>query len=861
MAQYTVKDNASGKTITFAWEGEQPPTSDDMADVFKAAGVMPTSKYEGDKSGRKVSDMEAEFIAKTQAKTPMEKLKVNVADAGRAAMPYVRPVLEGGGATLGGIMGTAGGAAAGLGVGSIPGGVAGGVAGASLGYAGGAKLSDLIETGLDANSRPQPQSVTGQLTQSLSDLGAGAMYDMGGQAAGKAIGEGVKAAGKYISKSPLVDLAKERAKRVFTANADLTAQEAANAAKGTDLTNRLGVKLTPAQMTGKPALQSMEQGLATADPEFAATLNAQDAAAKQAALDRIQQATGKGKPLPVTQDLQTTGANTVDTINSALEPVKAAEREAWSKVPNYPLPSHNFDEAAATLRKTPMDKDTETAVYNILDFAERMPKTTEGMQSIERTINGKMFAPNADPNVKRVLGQLKQSLSDDFATMGAAADAGDIALHNGKVVYPSKIQEEIAALEQSLKSAQGQGATLPEQNKHLFEYLAGKGETVMQNNGITPAQYQKSLQDRLTYLQNKGQALDYKPPVNGANQQVIDNLQAGIDAKKAVLTDLQPAEDVATAYRAAKDISKERFDQFGGNVEKVLKPGGKIADENINRQFYTPSQTAQLIKAVGKPAAKEQMKPFVMADMLKTAAPDGVNFNVQSGINYIQKNRAQLEQLGLVKEAQQVLKDQIPNELERILAKRAPDVNGSQFFTSQDMRGILQKYGNTIKQLYGINAVQSLRDYNQLMGMIERKNMVSRGGNSNTADKLQNLSNMMIEEAKGPAKQISDGLIKAIAGGAVGGGGIGAIGGHITTSGVAIGATLNAARQAIKNGQGIIAQTYVKILKDATLNPQLAKDLMNLQRTGKIPDTLQTIIDNHLITGTIATSSNASNPQ
>lgn len=37
MAQYTVKDTQTGKTVTFQWDGEAPPTDADMSDVFKAA--------------------------------------------------------------------------------------------------------------------------------------------------------------------------------------------------------------------------------------------------------------------------------------------------------------------------------------------------------------------------------------------------------------------------------------------------------------------------------------------------------------------------------------------------------------------------------------------------------------------------------------------------------------------------------------------------------------------------------------------------------------------------------------------------------------------------------------------------------
>jgi len=128
-------------------------------------------------------------IDSQQAKTPIEKAKVIAADAGRAAMPYVRPILEGGGAMLGGIAGAPA-APASMGLSSV--------GGAALGYAGGAKLADLAETALGVNSRPQPQSVGGQMVQSLSDLSTGAMYDMGGQAAVPVLSTLAKGVGKVV---------------------------------------------------------------------------------------------------------------------------------------------------------------------------------------------------------------------------------------------------------------------------------------------------------------------------------------------------------------------------------------------------------------------------------------------------------------------------------------------------------------------------------------------------------------------------------------------------------------------------------------------------------------------------------------
>lgn len=754
----------------------------------------------------------------------------------KKAADFLRPTLEAGGTMIGEAIGlpfspvTAGA--------SIP--TMGG-----LGYASGSGLADVIE------GKPTTLAEMG------SDWKTGAEAVMGGRLVGAGIGAGIRKAPAALAaiKAPLQNRAQGQARETLSSLGGLSAQEAKNVAQGQSLTSKLGVKLTPAQMSGKPSLSAMEQGLATADPEFAGALTAQDTSAKQVALSRIRQSTGKGKPLPAAPDLATTGQSITKKLDDTLTPIKAAERELWAKVPDYPIPSNNFDEAANAIRRTPMEADTEAAVNKIIDFAARMPKTTQGMQSIERTIGEKMAG--GDPNVRRILGDLKKAIGADFKAMGDAADAGDIAIFEGKVVNPAKLRAERDTM---LKRISEETA-LADASPDIPTITAA-----LRDAGDPPNQWMKQVNET---AQQYSQRLvtRYNAKIGATTPTLSAEPPAGVVAAKeriasidAILEGSTPAEDVATAYNAAKDFSRtQKFDRFGkGAVSRVLQKGNeasglRTADENVGRQFFTPSGSVGLVKAlgggeVGKSAAKVQMKPFVMADMLKAAAPDGVNYNVQSGINYIQKNRAVLERLGLVEDARAVLKDQIPAEMERILAKRAPDAaTGLQFFTAQDMRGILQKYGNTIKQLYGTETLTAFRDYNQLMGMIERKNVVPRGGNSNTAEKAMNVANLMIKESVGPAKKLTDGLVVAIAKGATSGGGVGYLSGGNSTTGAGLGAAIMAGRQMLANADSQVAKAFVKILQDAILNPQVAKDVMILQRTGKVPASLQAVIDRNLL--------------
>jgi hypothetical protein len=670
---------------------------------------------------------------------------------------FVRPTLEG----LGTIAGETLGAPF-----AIPSGGTSLAALGGLGFAAGSGVADVIEG--------KPTSFKDMVT----DVRDGATAVTGGRLVGSAVGAAIRKAPAVISavKSPVQTRASGRASQTLSSLNELSPQEAANAANAQALANKLGVKLTPAQMSGKPSLSAMEQGLATADPEFAGVLNAQDSATKQAALDGIRRSVGKGKPLPATQDLATTGQNIADTIGDASLPAKKAVSDMYDAIPNNALPTKN---TASTI------KELESS-----------------------------FRPgDEDVFPSRAITRIKEALQ------GPKPKAGG----HGKPADPV--------------------------------VLDAYGQPMRESVDTTKSQV--GFQDLHSLRKDIGRQIQDASSGANPNRELAMKLRK---IKDAIDADIEAGMGKDNGYVAAKDAFKEYANKYrSGAVNKVLTKGNeasglRTADENIARQFYTPSGSNGLIKAVGLAAAKDQMRPFVIADMLKAAAPDGVNYNVQTGVNYIQKNRAVLERFRLVDEARQVLKDQFPVEMERTLAKRAPDpVTGAQFFSSQDMRSLLQKHGNTIKQLYGAETLESFRDYNRLMSMIERKNVVPRGGNSNTAEKAMNMANLMVKESVGPARKLTDGLLMAIVKGGTLGGGATMAAGNLSPEVAAIGATLNGARQLLQNADSQVAKAFVKILQDATVNPQVARDLMRIQRTGKVPPSLQAVIDKNMLGATAAT--------
>ena len=113
----------------------------------------------------------------------------------QAARPYVAPLVEAGGTILGGLTGTAAGALGSPTVIINP--ATGAVLGSSLGYGiakEGLELADV------AMGMKQPRQGMEQVTAPLANVAEGAVYEVGGQALGKAVGAAYKPTVNYLSR-------------------------------------------------------------------------------------------------------------------------------------------------------------------------------------------------------------------------------------------------------------------------------------------------------------------------------------------------------------------------------------------------------------------------------------------------------------------------------------------------------------------------------------------------------------------------------------------------------------------------------------------------------------------------------------
>jgi len=726
------------------------------------ANNIDVSKVKWDTEPIDVSKVKGDAPQRTGQATPQAEFRQGPSKTAQTLSSIARPVLTGLGAGLGGVAGAALTPEL-LGVGAVP--------GAGLGYATGNKIADAIDRGLGV-SRGAPDLKSATLS-TLKDLGTGVMMEMGGQLGGKLINSGVAALARRGGAPYSAGASRVKAGNVLeNVYGNPTVRETSNAAKVAKIRKRTGVRqpLTTAQQTGSTKAAAFEQSMA-AKSDLMESLSTQDTGARETALNGVKRSLGQGRPLPGASDPQAVGANISGSINSALEPVKAAEKVIWGEVPSYPMPNIGLQSAISKVASEPYEKPVQDAIDNTLAYIKQIPKNTEGMRAIDRTLSNNISKAlrSGDNNLARVYQNMKAGVSSDFRAMSDAINAGDVALHNGTVVFPSRLRAELAEVNTSLASRQV-----------------------------------------------------------GASQPGL--LQRKAEIEGILNSNLQPADDIAGAYRAAKDFSRQKFERFDrGATSKVLAKGNEIEGqrlpyEQIPSRFYNPSGASDLVRAVGQKQAAEQMRPHVINDLLAKTAPNG-EMSVIQAERYLKKNIHTLRKLGLEAEVQGIVKGQIPKEFERMLAtKRVDRLTDNPYFTTQEAGKLLREYAPIIKKYYGNDAVQSLRDYHGLMKALSRNKSVTYSGGSNTWEKFVNTPEEMIPVGRKVTSAVLNVMATALGagGGAVVSGATGAItGAAVVGSGRAIAGALS---------ENAKLQT-AKLLRDAIVDPAKAKALMQIARS------------------------------
>jgi len=731
-----------------------------------------------------------------------------------------------GGSIVGGGSGAlAGTAVAGPGPGTAAGAMTGRTAGSGVGYELGDIAYDLI------TGEPHEWEKSGEHIQT------GMAYGLGGELLNEAV---INPAFKYAKKGY------DKLKGVFTGKTaqiragealskvegGLSEQELANRERAQKLEEKLGVQLTPAQRTGNVEQAMLEQGAAT-DPKVAQFLSQLESNARNEAQGRFLATLSKPKPLPGGQSAEVTGEVMHKTLQTGLKNVQKIENQVWSGLEDYPIPFENGNAAIREVKSIPLDEETRNAVDSAVKFIDSTPKTTKGLRAIEETLNSDITSAYkaGKSKVANRLRVIRDGLRTDYDAMGAAAQSGDIALHEGELVYPSKVQGQIEKIDREIA---GEAAKKPVPDMQAVESaLREKGVPTMRQVGEDEAAHTKRLVK--DYRKAIGKDVPTKP---GANDALVNKLTTDKAQLQDKLANLEPAQDIGEKIAEAKKFSKEqKFDRFQkGVTKKVLAfgdeyGGQKIPYEKIPQMYANSWGWKDLVRATGSEArARELMKPYVVDDLIAKATNSQGNFTTSKALDYLKAKRVFLKNSGLDSEVKEIIKGQFPEEINRTLAvKRADKLTEKPYFTLQEAKSMLQRYGSTMRELYGKESVEALRDYHNLMQALSRNKNVAYSGGPTTAEKLISSQAPIMTAGERIRQRIGDAIATAI--------GIGTGGAIHGTAGAMIGGVAVAGGKAVMEGMSeSVAQKTSQFMRDAMFDPRKAEGLMEIARTARVED-------------------------
>jgi|GEM_PF-4341358 len=374
---------------------------------------------------------------------------------------YARPTLQAIGATGGAILG--GGAGLATGPGAPVAAPMGAVAGGGLGFAIGDDIADLLDQFMGLR---EPQAIEVELGEAAKNILTGATYEMGGQAAGVALG----AAGGYLAEKARKALPAIAGKAVRRKAGEVLAAEttqgplvAKNMEEAWALEEAIpGLKFSRGQLTDDPAIIKFERAAARAPGDVAEKQLGQKAANTKAIRDFITAKKGPGTLEDVTGALggqELSGSVRVAAAERALQteaaglaggqsPVavgaairgeamagekaaRAAAGELFEAVPEATIDASNLAKRTAELQ-TPYSKfEAEGNVPPIFGKMSEVIEESGGMLSVDdlqglRSELGEQLrdARGAAPPNNRLISRLTQARGAvDEALSGEGAGA------------------------------------------------------------------------------------------------------------------------------------------------------------------------------------------------------------------------------------------------------------------------------------------------------------------------------------------------------------------------------------------------------------------------------------------------------
>jgi hypothetical protein len=540
----------------------------------------------------------------------------------KASMPYVRPVLEGGGAAIGSIAGAAAGAP------TLVGAPIGGVAGAATGYASGKYLADALEGA--------PQSAP----QTLADLGTGAMYEMGGQAVGPALGlagkgvrtladtRPVKAITTPIGKvkdavsrntPPVTEQGiRSKAAEIIKENTGQGAVYEKNAADAAKL-NVPGYKPSLGEARNDPGLIKLQRNIER-QPGTAGNIIMEQKGANQAAVKDYLE-----------NEFQ--GTESIDDVVTALNRRKA-EIEATTG-------QAEAGAAAARSALNPADKQTiGRGVVEGIDEAATPAKKKVG-ELYENLPNDKLPTKNTAAAIKELKSGFRPGDED---------------------VFPSRA---IARVEEAL---QGPRPAMGGHGKPADPVILGADGRPLRAQ-VDPTKEQVGFQDLHSLRKDLGRQIQDASSGANPNRELAMKLK---QIKAAVDADIEAGMGGGVAYREARDAFTEYAAKYRtGEVAKITQRGNQasglnIPDAQIAQRVFSPDGADDFIRAVGKEKAATHADQYAAQDLLSKASPMTGEIPAKAVAAWLQKNMTVLRKYGISGKYGTVAKAQAMAEAARV---------------------------------------------------------------------------------------------------------------------------------------------------------------------------------------------------
>ncbi|MCR4307648.1 MAG: hypothetical protein NUV80_03735 [Candidatus Berkelbacteria bacterium] len=612
----------------------------------------------------------------------------------RASSSARRLALEAGGATAGALLAAP--------VDIVTGNPAPSIAAGGLGYAAGKLAADYLD---ELAGDKQVPSFLERTAQTGKDFNIGALLQGGGEAASNAINFAYKWA-KGLGKMGVVVSGEDilmRAKQILQTN---TSKAPVNTSTAEKLAADIpGYKPSYAEMTADPDLIRLQQGLARqpggmgvevthrqANREALSNYLKNNFPGGQTIDDAIAQInknkagieslTGQAKAVANVKlsnlssaTPQSAGKGVFEKIKESMQPVLEEEKRLWSQVEDLPIPADNTAQAFDAALKTP--STAEPILKKINTIFKKTPRTVQGLRRVELEIDSAVNSQSATNTERHFLKQVKDGIRADIESLGTATDKGDIMMHGGEVIYPSKLQNDLTRLDTSIASIK----SAPPPVDVMAASAALKAKGVPSNNYIRlKGETAAGFEDKIAraYKQHVGGEPPLKP---NTSQEAISILEGKKKQIQDMLDNAQLPGNVAEQIKTAKNFSRDqkfgRFDR--GAVRDILRRGNSpnnrmIPDANVAEKFLRPDNADQLIKALGsKQTAAESMDGFIAHNMESAAVNPTTGEIAPTAFNrWLSRNRIALDKYGLTGKYESISKAQATLEA----AKQAEDAFG-----------------------------------------------------------------------------------------------------------------------------------------------------------------------------------------